>query len=138
MLKKLIVAFLLIAAFALGFGLASVRWFFQTKTLAAHFYNVGLMEMANDVIQLQAGNADEVLKRKKGALPILTQSFDSVYRRQLPESESLATLWAISRCYETPGTEIPESIKSILSGLPPRPKTSCELKAGQHEKLSNK
>jgi hypothetical protein len=128
-LKKIIKPLLLfVVAFALGYLLACVNLYRSVETLVAHFQNIGLREMAIDVYQLQSGDADAVLKRKMGALPIITQQFDSAYRKRLPAAESQETLWAVSRCYEAPGTEVPTSIKPILDALPPRPPTSCELK----------
>jgi hypothetical protein len=126
MAKRILKAGLLVlAGLAVGYTLA----FASTKRVINNFCTVGLLEMAIDVDQLQQGRADAVLTRKRRALPDLVQKYDAMFLRSLPDRQRNEILWAVSRCYGGSAPEAPPSIKPILNALPPRPPTSCELKA---------
>jgi hypothetical protein len=126
MAKRILKAGLLVlAGLAVGYTLACA----STKRVIGSFCTAGLLEMAIDVNQLQQGRADAVLARKRRALPDLVQQYDVVFLRSLPDRQRNEVLWAVSRCYGGSAPEAPPSIKPLLDALPPRPPTSCELKA---------
>jgi hypothetical protein len=81
-----------------------------------------------DARQIYNGKADETLERKTQAIPVLVQQLNSVHRRYLSESQYYGTLWSVGRFYEAIETGIPQSIQPIMQSIPPRPKTSCELR----------
>jgi len=138
MTKKIIkIVLLIVAGFIIGFLVASIG---SIKIIA--FINGSvLLEMAADVYQLQKGEADQVLERKRKALPPLTQRYDRIFSRWVSEKQRSGVLWQVARCYEGDETAVPASIKPILEALPPRLLTSCELKrmeeAGKTEKTSS-
>ena len=113
------------AGCVIGFVLGSLNSF----RAISHFASVALTEKAIDVRQLQQGHGDSVLERKRTALPGLVQQLESCHRKFLTETQWNSALWAVSRCYEDQESGPPASIKPVLDALPPRPLTSCELRA---------
>jgi hypothetical protein len=108
----------------IGFVLGSLNSF----RAISFFASSALTEMAIDVHQLQQGQSDSVLDRKRQALPVLVQQLESIHRKFLSEAQWNSTLWAVSRCYESAESGPPASIKHLLDALPPRPVSSCEIK----------
>ena len=108
----------------IGFILGSIN----SYRAISNFSSITLMEMAVDVHQLQQGQSDSVLKRKRDALPVLVQQLDSFHRRSLSEGQWNSTLWAVSRCYANQESGPPAGIRPLLDALPPRPLTSCEIR----------
>ena len=123
MLVLIVMASLVVGA-VIGAVLISVQWH---KTMS-RFAATALTEIAVDARQIHSGNADATLQRKKQAIPEIVRQLHSVHRRYLPEPLYNRALWAVSRFYEDIQTGIPASISPIMASLPPRPKTSCELK----------
>jgi hypothetical protein len=107
----------------LGFVLGSLN----SYRAMSYFSSTALTEMAIDVHQLQQGDSNSVLERKREALPVIVQQLESCHRKFLSEAQWNRTLWAVSRCYENQGAGPPASIKHLLDALPPRPLTSCQI-----------
>lgn len=125
--------FLLFAIFIVGtfIGFVSCFLLLGSKGYSAlsHFTSLRLMEMAVDVRELRAGQADRILERYDEAIPQLILQFDKFYTKGLPQEQINSTLWAFQRYYsDNSSLEIPAEIKPILEALPPRPLTSCEIK----------
>ena len=108
----------------IGFVLGSLNSF----RAISFFASITLTEMAIDVYQLQQGQGEAVLERKRDALPVLAQQLDSGHRKFLSQAQYNSALWAVSRCYEGAESGPPASIKHILDALPPRPVSICEIK----------
>lgn len=129
-MKKLVKTILILAVgFVAGAAAAGFMSYQGGMRLLAHFYMTGLIEQATDIHQLQGGRAEAVLERKRRALPGNTEEFVTRYGGLVSKQAYKETLWSVSRVYESPDVEAPDSIKPILDALPPRPLTSCERRA---------
>ncbi len=131
---------LLLAIFIIGTltGFISCFLFLGLKeySIMGHWASMRLIEVAIDVRELRAGRADGVLERYDKAIPYLILNFDKFYSMGLPEEQINRTLWGFQRYYsDNPSLEIPSEIKPILDALPPRPLTSCEIKALEDKQL---
>ena len=123
MKMKLTALLLVILGSIIGFILGTLN----SYKAICFFADLALFNMAVDVYDLQQGQCETVLERKKNGLPRLVQQYESD-RKFIPEEQWNGTLWAVARCYEDQEGGPPASIKHILDALPPRPLTSCDIK----------
>ena len=117
-MKRILKALLfVVVGCIIGFLLGSLNSY-----RAISLFNSGtVIEIAVDVQQLQKGQSDSVLERKRRALPVIVQQLESHHRKFLSESQWNSVLWAVSSCYEDDESGPPASIKHLLNALPPRP-----------------
>ena len=130
MKKKLLLLTIFIMGTLAGFVSCFLLLGFKEYSVMSHWTSMRLTEMALDVRELRAGRVDGVLERYDRAIPSLILNFDKFYSKTLSEEQINIPLWGFQRYYsDNPSLEIPAEIKPILDALPPRPLTSCEIKA---------
>jgi hypothetical protein len=119
--------------FLLGLVIGGVGGFVymavQYNKMMALWYGTRVVEMATNAHQVRRGQEREVLKRIDMTLPSVAMTYATLFR----SSPGYAgTLWTVQRYYEeNPGLQVPPDLKAVLSMLPPRPLTSCELRKTQ-------
>jgi hypothetical protein len=137
MKRKLLLLVIFIMGTLAGFVSCFLWIGFKDYSVMGHFASMNLTEIAIDAREIRAGRANGVLERYDKAIPQLILNFDKFYSKVLSEEEINRTLWGFQRYYsDNPSLEVPAEIKPILDALPPRPLTSCEIKALK-EKDSN-
>ena len=130
MKKKLLLLALFITGTLTGFVSCFLLLGLKEYSIMSHWASMRLTEVAIDVRELRAGRVDDVLERYDRAIPSLILNFDKFYSKTLSEEQINSTLWGFQRYYsDNPSLEVPTEIKPILDALPPRPLTSCEIKA---------
>ena len=130
MKKKLLLLALFITGTLAGFASCFLLLGLKEYSIMSHWASMRLTEVAIDVRELRAGRVDGVLERYDRAIPSLILNFDKFYSKTLSEEQINSTLWGFQRYYsDNPSLEVPAEIKPILDALPPRPLTSCEIKA---------
>jgi hypothetical protein len=136
MKKKLLLLALFITGTLAGFVSCFLLLGLKEYSVMSHWASIRLTEVAIDVRELRAGRVDGVLERYDRAIPSLILNFDKFYSKGLPEEQINSTLWGFERYYsDNPSLEVPADIKPILDALPPRPLTSCEVKALKEEDI---
>ena len=89
----LLLLFVFVAGGVAGLVAAQILWM---RNAMAPYYGIGLTEIAVDAQQLNKDMADHVLKRKASALPQLTQSYNKVFFKFMPDNNSrYAPLWQV-------------------------------------------
>jgi len=104
----------------------------QVRWLIAFFHETRMVEIANDARLIRAGRAAELLAMKDAAVPQLVVQLEREHARYLTNEERIRCLWAVQRYYkDNPHLTVPAEVEAILEKLPPRPPTSCEIKAAE-------
>ncbi|NIA07419.1 MAG: hypothetical protein GWP14_07270 [Actinobacteria bacterium] len=115
---------LIILGFVAGAVLAGgfVAWsYFQ---LFKRQYYDGILSNANTAYMIRAGREKDLLKGIEDNMQQCVVAADAMWGEN---KTRLAAFWLVQRYYEKFDLPIPEDVRPILDGLPPRPLTSCEL-----------
>ena len=118
-----------IGIFLLGFlaggillgGLA--LWNFSRFCIRQYYSQI--QDMTNTAFMIRAGRTDELLKNIDSAIPWCVAAANK-FRGD--SKERLQCFWFVQKYYDRFDINVPEKIQPILSGLPPRPLTSCDIK----------
>jgi len=119
--KSILIAVVLLAlGFAAGAFTACIAW----RKVMSSFAASALRVIATDARQLQGGQAEAVLARKKMSISGLVQQLHSADRRYLPEAVYNDALWRVARFYGDAELPVPASLQPILAALPPDPRAN--------------
>ena len=106
----------------LGGGLVAWRYYQMFKQ---QYYD-GILSNANTAYMIRAEVQGELLKNIESNIQQCVISADSLWSN---DEARLTAFWYVKRYYEKYKLSVPAEIKPILDALPPRPLTSCEIKA---------
>ena len=117
--------FSVLAGFVLG---AVAMWLVFKQTTVKVFENqylLSVMDQANVALHIRAGKQMTLLTKIEAALPSYALAVDQEFRGH---ANSTNALWMVKAYYERNEIAIPPEIKSIMSSLPPKPPTPCQIR----------
>jgi len=91
----------------------------------ANWYVASVEDQANVALHIRAGRQMELVARIEAALPSYVVAADRQFKGHPGITDAL---WMVRAYYERNRIAIPAGIQSILSSLPPKPSTSCEIR----------
>ena len=86
-------------------------------------YYIGILNNTDTAFMIRADHQEQLLKNIETNLRQCVVSVDKLWGA---DEKRLPALWYVHRYYQKFDLSVPEDIRSILDGLPPRPLTSCE------------
>ena len=89
-------------------------------------YYADILENANVAYMLATGLEKELVENIEANLGQCVTAADRLYGKT---EKRLTAFWLVQRYFEKTGRKPPPEIIPILAALPPRPLTSCEIKA---------
>ncbi|HBG28816.1 MAG: hypothetical protein A2Y10_06860 [Planctomycetes bacterium GWF2_41_51] len=91
-------------------------------------YYSQIQDVTNTAFMIRAGRTDELLKNIDSAIPGCVAAANKFGDTTAHSKERLQCFWFVQKYYDRFDVNVPAQIQPILSGLPPRPLTSCDIK----------
>ncbi len=111
----------------LAFGIMAM-WFLVVRPTAksvANQYVIAVMDQANVALHIRSNRQLALLATIDSALPSYVLELDRSFK---DTPGTMDALWMVKAYYERNKISIPPEIQSILTALPPKPPTSCQIR----------